>query len=79
MGDQVGARIRGCSSVGRAPALQAGGQGFDSPHLHGDTHLLRKYAVAIIDLLRRSNDFLFLENRITNLILKIFSATVSQK
>ena len=34
MGDQVGARIRGCSSVGRAPALQAGGQGFDSPHLH---------------------------------------------
>ena len=26
--------IRGCSSDGRAPALQAGGQGFDSPHLH---------------------------------------------
>ena len=25
---------RGCSSDGRAPALQAGGQGFDSPHLH---------------------------------------------
>ena len=25
---------RGCSSAGRAPALQAGGQGFDSPHLH---------------------------------------------
>ena len=25
---------RGCSSVGRAPALQAGGQGFESPHLH---------------------------------------------
>ena len=24
----------GCSSAGRAPALQAGGQGFDSPHLH---------------------------------------------
>ena len=24
----------GCSSVGRAPALQAGGQEFDSPHLH---------------------------------------------
>ena len=79
MGDQVGARIRGCSSVGRAPALQAGGQGFDSPHLHGDAHLRCKYAVAIIDLLRRSNDFLFLENRITNLILKIFSATVSVK
>ena len=24
----------GCSSVGRAPALQAGGQEFDSLHLH---------------------------------------------
>ena len=26
--------IWGCSSVGRAPALQAGGQEFDSPQLH---------------------------------------------
>ena len=25
---------RGCSSAGRAPALQAGGQEFDSPQLH---------------------------------------------
>ena len=25
---------RGCSSVGRAPRLQRGGQGFESPHLH---------------------------------------------
>jgi hypothetical protein len=25
---------RGLSSIGRAPALQAGGQGFDSPRLH---------------------------------------------
>ena len=24
----------GCSSAGRAPALQAGGQGFESPQLH---------------------------------------------
>ena len=24
----------GCSSVGRAPASHAGGQGFNSPHLH---------------------------------------------
>ena len=24
----------GCSSAGRAPALQAGGQGFKSPQLH---------------------------------------------
>ena len=28
---------RGCSSAGRAPALQAGGQEFDSPHLHQGT------------------------------------------
>ena len=28
-------RVRwGCSSAGRAPALQAGGQEFDPPHLH---------------------------------------------
>ena len=27
--------IRGYSSVGRAPALQAGGQGFESLYLHG--------------------------------------------
>ena len=26
--------IRGCSSAGRAPALHAGGQEFDPPHLH---------------------------------------------
>ena len=29
--------IRGCSSIGRAPALQAGGRRFDSVQLH---HLL---------------------------------------
>ena len=27
-------KLRGCSSVGRAPALQAGGHGFESHHLH---------------------------------------------
>ena len=27
-------KVRGCSSVGRAPALQAGGHGFESHHLH---------------------------------------------
>ena len=27
-------KLRGCSSVGRAPALQAGGQEFESLHLH---------------------------------------------
>ena len=29
----------GCSSAGRAPALQAGGQEFDSPHLHHNLFL----------------------------------------
>ena len=29
----------GCSSVGRAPALQAGGQEFESLHLHDDKEL----------------------------------------
>ena len=29
----------GCSSAGRAPALQAGGHGFDSHHLHQEAKL----------------------------------------
>ena len=32
----------GCSSAGRAPALQAGGQGFDSLHLHQAAKRLAK-------------------------------------
>ena len=32
--NEVSIKIWGCSSAGRAPALQAGGQEFDSPHLH---------------------------------------------
>ena len=31
----------GCSSVGRAPALQAGGHGFESHHLHQRRKRLR--------------------------------------
>lgn len=30
----IGVSVRGCSSVGRASALQAEGQRFDSAHLH---------------------------------------------
>ena len=30
-----------CSSVGRAPALQAGGRGFESPHVHQQFHVAR--------------------------------------
>ena len=32
----------GYSSVGRAPALQAGGQGFESPYLHSQDLILQK-------------------------------------
>ena len=32
--NEVSTKIWGCSSAGRAPALQEGGQEFDSPHLH---------------------------------------------
>ena len=38
--------IWGCSSAGRAPALQAGGHGFDSHHLHQ-----RQVAAAELDKL----------------------------
>ena len=31
---EEGTLIWGCSSAGRAPALQAGGHGFESHHLH---------------------------------------------
>ena len=34
MGEQVAARTWGLSSVGRAPALQAGGREFESLSLH---------------------------------------------
>ena len=45
MGEQVDARfIWGCSSVGRAPALQAGGQEFESLHLHSPKRKLRRRA-----------------------------------
>ena len=32
--NEVSTKILVCISAGRAPALQAGGQEFDSPHLH---------------------------------------------
>ena len=37
--------IWGCSSVGRAPALQAGGQEFESPHLHQFPYLDSFYSL----------------------------------
>ena len=45
MGKQVAAGFSwGCSSVGRAPALQAGGQEFESLHLHLPKRKLRRCA-----------------------------------
>ena len=45
MGKQVAAGFSwGCSSVGRAPALQAGGQEFESLHLHWPKRKLRRCA-----------------------------------
>jgi hypothetical protein len=38
---------RGCSSVGRAPRLQRGGQGFESPHLH---HAIDDLRLLVADL-----------------------------
>ena len=39
LGRVGGRHFRGYSSAGRAPALQAGGQEFDSPYLHGSSYL----------------------------------------
>ena len=50
MGEQVAARmIWGCSSVGRAPALQAGGQEFESLRLHCE----RKFTVNNLKFLKK--------------------------
>ena len=38
----------GCSSAGRAPALQAGGQGFDSLHLHQSTMSTAKLTTYVV-------------------------------
>ena len=42
-----GNKIRGCSSAGRAPALQAGGQEFDPPHLHSDIDFTVKVKIGV--------------------------------
>ena len=46
---------RGCSSAGRAPALQAGGQEFDPPHLHQVT-LCNSYSYLENWITRRSDE-----------------------
>ena len=52
----------GCSSAGRAPALQAGGQEFDSPHLHQT--FLSSYLDNCIKMLENTS---FLKEILTNL------------
>ena len=58
MGKQVAARLKkenllyskwGCSSVGRAPALQAGGQEFESLRLHCE----RKFTVNNLNFFKK--------------------------
>ena len=58
MGEQVAAGFMwGCSSVGRAPALQAGGQEFESLHLHSVSKDNKKD-------IRETDTATYLENRI---------------
>ncbi len=48
--DMVAELMRGCSSVGRAPALHAGGHRFDSVHLHQVKNLSVSLAMEHSDL-----------------------------
>ena len=58
--DAVSNQIWGCSSAGRAPALQAGGQEFDSPHLHqyllGDTEKILSISCTLKTKQCKTND-----------------------
>ena len=49
----------GCSSAGRAPALQAGGHGFDSHHLHhasGRKHLFTFHSSLFTEKRKRGSE-----------------------
>ena len=59
MGEQVVAAIWGCSSVGRAPALQAGGQEFESLHLHVRHEPCMKFHVQRLLLTKKYLDMKF--------------------
>ena len=67
MGEQVAAGfLWGCSSVGRAPALQAGGQEFESLHLHADNEessLSRGMDIRRISMSEESEAFRALRQR----------------
>ena len=53
----------GCSSAGRAPALQAGGHGFESHHLH---HKETPNEVSLVTFFTKkvTQNQMFIENRI---------------
>ncbi len=50
MGEQVVARIWGRSSVGRAPALQAGGREFESLRLHFRAKSVREAGLRTLEV-----------------------------
>ena len=55
-GNRIQIPVWGCSSAGRAPALQAGGQGFESLHLHEDkvsAQLSPEYTDEGVELVRK--------------------------
>ena len=58
---------RGVSSAGRAPALQAGGQGFDPLTLHRPRLLTKGYELVKFEIFRRESTATsrIFENRIT--------------
>ena len=66
MGEQVAAGFKwGCSSVGRAPALQAGGHEFESHHLHETMSHARFMKEANIELARIGDYFMKLIRRMS--------------
>ena len=59
-GGKPAQRVWGCSSAGRAPALQAGGQEFDSPHLHHNFIMKDPY---LDNCIKRNEQTSFLKKR----------------
>ena len=77
MEEQVGAgNLWGCSSVGRAPALQAGGQEFESLHLHAilKKDHVRTLKTAYRDSYRQPGDMKHMKAAIDRKIKRILYA-----
>ena len=70
----------GCSSAGRAPALQAGGQEFDSPHLHHEHHEMFNNEDCQLNNAKNRVKMLSLKIlRITGNLIEILGYTISKK